>query len=78
MKPVPTPKQELAVRPDGGRFIRITPHSSDAEAWLVEEAIKFGQLFKPVVGDKKYLLIVDDGYEPGEVAEYLNSYNDAD
>lgn len=77
MKPVPTPKQEVIVRKDGGRFIRVTTHTADAEAWLVKHAPAFGLLFGAIIeGEKEQLLIVYEGYDVNEVADYLDSYND--
>lgn len=73
MKPKPTLKVELSVRKCDDRYIRMAPHSNDAKSFVLEEAPKYGTLYP----EGRYLdLLVLDGYDFNEVAEYFESYND--
>jgi len=73
----PTPK-ELVVkhRIDSSVNIEITVTSKDAQEWIEQDAPSFGRM----IGNDPnyYFLVVSDAYNPGEVAKYLDSYNEGE
>lgn len=71
MKPLPKREIVVEVATSDKRLLWITVYTNDAARFVSENAGRFGNLHPPINGRLKYELFIDAGYDPDEVAAWI-------